>query len=71
MKVSLTKKDLIRLVRSLSPTDRMKHTDPYVTEYGYSNLSGNWRWHFEELSKLGDDELWDLYRKLKSYGNYQ
>ena len=68
MKVNLNQKDLIRLVKSLHPTDEMKKELPHVTEYGYSNLKGRWSWRIEELSKLSESELYELYKNLTRYG---
>ncbi len=67
MRIEVDKKDLVRLVKSVKPSRMLFRKLPHVSEYGYSNMKGIWQWKIEELSKLSEVELYELYKNLKRY----
>ena len=66
MKIDLNKIDLINLVTSQTP-DSIQQCDDY-TKQGLMKFTGNqwnekWSWMKDELEKLSETKLWDLYKK--------
>jgi hypothetical protein len=68
MLIELEHKDLVRLVRSVQPYDMQDCDD--LTQQGKMRWTGNqynesWEWEVSYLNKLTDDQLVDLFKRLK------
>lgn len=67
MTVTLTKADLINLVKSTKPPMYIcaGFTEIDLMEFTGNQHNENWDWRITELNKLNGEDLWRLYQVYK------
>lgn len=66
MKLNLDKKDLISMVKGISPND-IAESNPLIKKNGsYSASYSRWSWSYGTFEKYSEEELYEIYMICKN-----